>query len=151
MFRRRFCCLLAALLIFVHVPPSSRAAQARWTVLVYLCGSNLESEMGAASDDIREMLASGAGASGAVNVLAATGGSARWQAYGISGARVQYYSLNGDAPLLLAEAGRASMGSADTLAAFLRYGLANAPAERTALILWDHGGGLVYGLCEDEN
>ena len=151
MFRRRFCCLLAALLILVHVPTASRAAQARWTVLVYLCGSNLESEMGAASDDIREMLASGAGASGDVCVLAATGGSARWQRYGISPSQVQYYNVKGDAPLLLAEAGRVSMGDADTLAAFLRYGLANAPAEHCALILWDHGGGPVFGMCEDEN
>ena len=148
--KRRWLCLLVALALCAFTVPA-RAAQAKWTVLVYLCGSDLESRTGQASEDIREMLASGAGASGAVNVLAATGGSARWQAYGISGARVQYYSLNGDAPLLLAEAGRASMGSADTLAAFLRYGLANAPAERTALILWDHGGGPVYGLCEDEN
>ena len=148
--KRRWLCLLVALALCAFTVPA-RAAQAKWTVLVYLCGSDLESRTGQASEDIREMLASGAGASGAVNVLAATGGSARWQAYGISGSHVQYYSLNGDAPLLLAEAGRASMGSADTLAAFLRYGLANAPAERTALILWDHGGGPVYGLCEDEN
>ena len=151
MFRRWGCCLLAALLILIHIPPTARAARAKWTVLVYLCGSNLESEMGEASKDIGEMLSSGAGASEDVCVLAATGGSARWQRYGISSSQVQYYNVRGDAPLLLAEAGRVNMGDADTLAAFVRYGLANAPAEHCALILWDHGGGPVFGMCEDEN
>ncbi|MER2144004.1 MAG: peptidase C11 clostripain, partial [Eubacteriales bacterium] len=78
--KRRWLCLLVALALCAFTVPA-RAAQAKWTVLVYLCGSDLESRTGQASDDIREMLASGAGASGAVNVLAATGGSARWQAY----------------------------------------------------------------------
>lgn len=148
--KRMWLCLLLALVLGVPAVPA-RAEQAPWTVLVYLCGSDLESRAGQASEDIREILASGAGASGSVNVLAATGGSAMWQRYGISNTRVQYYNLRGDAPLLLAEAGGVSMGSADTLAAFLRYGLSNAPAGRTALILWDHGGGPVYGVCEDEN
>ena len=148
---RRILCLALALVAGVCALPTVRAEQAGWTVLVYLCGSDLETRMGQASEDIQEMLASGAGASGAVNLLAATGGSKRWQRYGISASQVQYYNVRGDAPLLLAEAGRASMGSADTLAAFLRYGLANAPARRTALILWDHGGGPVFGMCNDEN
>ena len=148
--KRRWLCLLLALALCAFALPA-RAEQAAWTVLVYLCGSDLESQTGQASEDIREMLSSGAGASGAVNVLAATGGSARWQRYGISNTRVQYFNLKGDAPLLLAEAGNASMGSADTLAAFLRYGLSNAPAGHTALILWDHGGGPVFGVCDDEN
>lgn len=149
MLRRTLCLLLTLLLALPALPAG--AEQAKWTILVYICGSDLESQTGQASEDIREMLSSGAGASGVVNVLAATGGSARWQRYGISASQVQYYNVRGDAPLLLAEAGRASMGSADTLVAFLRYGLSNAPAERTALILWDHGGGPVFGLCDDEN
>ena len=148
---RRTLCLLLALACATLALPAVHAEQAEWTVLVYLCGSNLESEYGQASEDIREMLASGAGASGSVNVLVATGGSAGWKRYGISNSRVQYYNVKGDAPMLLAEAGRTSMGSADTLAAFLRYGIANAPSDRVALILWDHGGGPVFGMCIDEN
>lgn len=149
--KRRCACLLLALIVLSQALPAALAAQAKWTVLVYLCGSNLESELGEATEDIREMLTSGAGASGNVCVLAATGGSSRWRRYGISSSQVQYYNVRGDAPVLLAEAGRVSMGSADTLAAFLRYGVSNAPAEHYALILWDHGGGPVFGLCNDEN
>lgn len=148
---RRWACLLLALIVLGQALPTALAAQAKWTVLVYMCGSSLESEVGEASEDIREMLASGAGASGNVSVLAATGGSSKWQRYGISSSQVQYYNVKGDAPLLLADAGRVSMGSADTLAAFLRYGVSNAPADHYALILWDHGGGPVFGVCNDEN
>ena len=149
---RRWLCLLTALCLLGGALPAVRAeATAEWTVLVYFCGSNLESEDGQASADIREILSSGAGASGAVCVLAATGGASKWQRYGISASQVQYYDLSGDAPALLDDAGRACMGAPSTLSAFIRYGLDAAPARHYALILWDHGGGPVYGVCNDEN
>lgn len=129
----------------------ARAQRTGWTVLVYLCGTDLESNSGQASEDLREMLASGAGASGGVRVLAATGGTSKWKRYDIAPDRVQYYDVQGSAPRLLSDAGPKSMGSADTLADFLRFGVQNAPAEHYALILWDHGGGPVYGLCRDDN
>ena len=42
------------------------------------------------------------------------------------------------------------MGDQDTLASFLRYGQENRPAQSYALILWDHGGGPLEGVCWDE-
>ena len=41
------------------------------------------------------------------------------------------------------------MGLTSTLQSFLEYGLNNYPADRTGLILWNHGGGM-YGVCYDE-
>ena len=41
------------------------------------------------------------------------------------------------------------MGAASTLQSFLEYGLKNYKAERTGLILWNHGGGM-RGVCYDE-
>ena len=37
-----------------------------------------------------------------------------------------------------------------TLTDFLAYATDNYPADRTAVILWDHGGGSVNGVCADE-
>ncbi|MBR6705060.1 MAG: hypothetical protein IKI84_00060 [Clostridia bacterium] len=141
--------LLAAVLILAVSP--APAAEKEWTVLVYICGSDLESENGQASDDIREMISSGIGSSPDVNVLIATGGSREWQGYGISGRTVQYFRIGSGGPELILDAGRRSMGDAATLSGFIRCGLSSAPARKTALVIWDHGGGPVFGLCNDEN
>ena len=147
--------LLLAVLLTVSLAccvfPAARGETKKITILVYLCGTDLESEEGEATGDIREMLSSGIGNSGDVTILLATGGCRQWQRYGISSRSVQYYRLGSDSPELLRDAGKRSMGEADTLAGFLEFGLSYAPAERYILILWDHGGGPVYGLCNDEN
>ena len=147
--------LLLALALAASVCPLAAAPGLaegnKVTILAYVCGSALESEDGEATDDIREMISSGIGKSGALTVLVATGGCSRWQKYGISSRNVQYYRLGSSGPELLKDVGRRNMGEADTLSDFLRYGISAAPAERYVLILWDHGGGPVFGLCNDEN
>ncbi len=128
-----------------------RAEEREVTILVYVCGTDLESESGEASGDIREMVSSGIGNSNRAEVLVATGGAKTWQQYGISSRNVQYYRLGAGQPELLKDAGRMNMGEANTLSSFLRYGIDAAPAKRYILVLWDHGGGPVHGICYDEN
>lgn len=74
--------VLLALCLLCGALPAARGEAAEWTVLVYLCGSDLESAVGEASADVREMLASGICGAGAVRVLLATGGASEWQHYG---------------------------------------------------------------------
>ena len=61
-----------------------------WTIFVYLCGSDLESDGGAASSDIEEAFA--ARGSGQVKVVYQTGGSNFWY-QNINENRVQRYLL----------------------------------------------------------
>ena len=151
--------LVTWLMVFAFMLPAIPAGAAagtqtieqELTILVYVCGSDLESEEGEATGDIREMISSGIGNSGSVSVIMATGGASRWQQYGISSRSVQYFRVGGSTPELLHDAGRLSMGDAGTLGGFLRYGISAAPAKRYMLVLWDHGGGPVFGLCNDEN
>ena len=146
--------LLAAALAFPILPGAlspARAKENEVTILAYICGTDLESESGEASGDIREMISSGVGNSDAVTAIIATGGSSYWQRYGFSNRNVQYYRLGVSKPELLKDAGRRSMGEASTLSDFISFGISAAPAKRYVLILWDHGGGPVYGVCNDEN
>ena len=144
--------LISALLLGMAFPVPSVAAEVRdVTILAYVCGADLESKSGEASGDIREMILSGIGNSDAVTALIATGGCSRWQNYSFSTRNVQYYRLGGKSPELLMDVGKRSMGDAGTLSDFLQFGLANAPAKRYILVLWDHGGGPVFGVCNDEN
>ena len=145
---------IAALILLAALTLSlcpTRAEGTRTIVMVYMCGTDLESEDGQASEDIREMILSSAGASDRVDIIAAVGGASKWRRYGFDPDRVTYCRLESGGPRKVYDAGCVSMGAADTLAAFIKYAAADDPEARLVLVLWDHGGGPVYGLCYDEN
>lgn len=124
-----------------------------YTVMVYMVGSNLESEGMAASNDILEMIDSGADLS-RINVILYTGGSAGW-ALNIPNTQNSIYLLseNSDGPTfsMIASTNTAeNMGEADTLADFLDFCYEEYPADHYGLIFWDHGSGPVFGFGNDE-
>lgn len=118
-----------------------------WTVFVYLCGSDLESKAGAATQDLSEMV--GARGSDKVRFIVETGGAKRWRS-NIGGNELRRYVIQDGSIMEVERKQRASMGLADTLADFLQWGLRSYPAEHIGLILWDHGGGSISGVCFDE-
>ena len=64
-----------------------------WTVFVYMCGSDLESENGLAVDDIEEMANAYTGDN--VRFVVQTGGSTRWNGYDISADSLQRFEVTG--------------------------------------------------------
>jgi Clostripain family len=50
----------------------------------------------------------------------------------------------------LGDLGELNMADPTTLRDFIAWGLQNYPADRTALVLWDHGGGSLQGFGVDE-
>ena len=153
---KRLTVLAALLLALASLTPASAevAGKKALTLMIYMCGSNLESQYGSACADIEEMRASGVDAE-AVNVLLLTGGSARWHT-GQGAGTVEVRSLrasrrSGENRWAIEKTLPArSMGDAGTLADFLGWGVQNYPAEKYALILWDHGAGPLEGICLDE-
>lgn len=122
--------------------------KSRWTVLVYLCGTDLESEGGAASLNLQEMIA--ADSDPDVRVVIQTGGTQEWQTNGIKNNRNERFEVrNGKLQLLSSEKAR-PMYDSRTLTDFLSYAKTNYPADNTMLVLWNHGGGSLYGICFDE-
>lgn len=118
-----------------------------WTVMVYMCGSDLESEGAMASIDIAEMMDSSADEN--VRFLVCTGGAKKWN-NGVDADKTQIYCIyNGDAELVY-ETDRRNMAESSTLSDFLRFGVENYPAARMGLIMWDHGSGSIDGVCYDE-
>ncbi|MCH5204310.1 MAG: hypothetical protein J1F03_06150 [Oscillospiraceae bacterium] len=119
-----------------------------WTIFVYMCGTDLESDYGAATSDLSEMIEATKKTSTLRFVIEA-GGTAAWKnnycadrkntRLVISGGKVDTFSTN-----------TANMGAAGTLAGFLDWGLSGYLSEYTALVLWDHGGGSVGKVCYDE-
>ena len=175
--------LLAALLLAV---PPVRAEQQEgdelpeWTVMFYLCGSDLESKHSYATGNLTEILSCypynavrqaiqgktesvSTEARCPVNVVIQTGGCKAWHAQeigmDIASDRLQRWhfqpadqiSLTDENTMeMVAELPLASMSKPETLADFIRWSAENYPAKKYALVLWDHGGGAKTGILIDE-
>ena len=145
----------------IEQQPADDLAQARtWTILVYLMGGNdLEYFAGL---DLEEMLSIDASAGLNLIVLADRspldeeyeGGYTGSDFVGLGDWTDTRLLLFGDhdvsvLPPLSASGEDLNLGAADTLANFIEFGLSNYPAERNALIFWDHGAGWP-GMGPDE-
>ena len=127
---------------------------AELTVLLYMCGADLESNSRnrLATGDITEIL-SVAGQPDDVNFVIQTGGASSWAStYGISASANQRYHVKGKK--LVQDNAKVytsyqSMGLSSTLRDFVEWGIQTYPADRIGLILWNHGGAM-RGVCYDE-
>lgn len=118
------------------------------TIMVYMCGTDLESNGGMATSDLQEMAA--AELSDNVNLIVYTGGCTQWRNSVISNSTNQIYQIkNGGLTRLSDNAGNVSMTSPDTLAGYIQWCAKNFPANRNELIFWDHGGGSISGYGYD--
>lgn len=160
--------------------PAEKEDQAQWTVMIYLCGSDLESRYGYATGNLEEIakvhepknhtseqigkdvesVISNWELPGKVNVLVETGGSSAWhaQALGmdIRTDRLQDWQYQPGTEeetgtfQMIREKPLANMAAPETLADFIRWGSESCPAEKYVLVLWDHGGGSKTGILIDE-
>ncbi len=120
------------------------------TIMIYLCGTDLETKNGMATSDLQEILE--AKISDNVNIIVETGGTSKWQNNAISSKTNQRFKITGDGLKLLQEdLGKKSMVDANTLTDFIKYCKNNFPADRYSLIMWDHGGGSLNGFGYDQN
>ena len=119
------------------------------TVLIYMCGADLESENQLATGDIQEILKV-SGQPDDVNIVIETGGAKSWAStYGISSTYLERYHVENKSLVRDNQLTYASMGLSSTLQSFIEYGLNNYPADRVGLVFWNHGGGM-RGVCYDE-
>ena len=119
------------------------------TFMVYMIGSDLESQNGAASRDLNEMLY--AKKNDNINIVVETGGCKRWANNVISNNCLERYTINSQGLLRLdTNIKDAPMTDPDTLTSFIKYSVDNFPANRYMLILWDHGSGSIMGYGHDE-
>lgn len=119
-----------------------------WTILVYLCGTDLETDGGFASVNIQEMTL--AAASDKVNVIIETGGTQQWAIGGIDPGQIQRWKVVPENIELLESQPLANMGEAKALGSFLKWGVEAYPADKYMCLMWDHGGGSVAGIAVDE-
>lgn len=149
--------VIVSMMLSVFLPAYAEADQTenrqrapyKTTVMVYLCGSNLESWLGAATKDLYEMMRSGFDET-CTDVVVMAGGSKSWK-NGLNPDRTSIIELHGLGmrPVWQSEE-PLNMSEAATLGTFLDYVYGHYQSDRYALILWDHGGGPNEGACYDE-
>ena len=127
---------------------TSMGSDGTWTVFVYLCGTDLESGGGMASGDVEEMLA--ANSSDKVHYVVQTGGADDWYNSDISSKKNQRFLIEDNSLKEVYSESRRSMADVSTLTDFLRWGVKEYPAEHMGVIIWNHGGGSITGVCFDE-
>ena len=124
-----------------------------WTVLMYLCGSDLESTStrqggGQATKNLVELTKANLGQN--VRFVIETGGAKKWQNNVVSSRVLGRYTIDEGKMSLVDQQPSASMAEEATLADFLKWGVANYPADHYMVVIWDHGGGSITGVCQDE-
>ena len=119
------------------------------TIMVYMCGTDLESKYKMGTADLQEMAA--ATLSDEVNLIVYTGGCKQWQNNIVSSSVNQIYKVeSGGLKILEKNMGKAAMTDPANLTDFINYCTKNYPANRNDLIFWDHGGGSLSGYGYDE-
>lgn len=118
------------------------------TIMVYMCGTDLESRAGMGTSDLQEMLAADLGEN--INLLVYTGGCSKWQNNVVSSTKNQIYRIKDGKMQLLKEYKAVSMTDPNTLTGFIKWCDENYPANRNQLIFWDHGSGSINGYGYDE-
>lgn len=141
-----FVVFVAACLILSGV--SRTAAQETWSIYWYVCGSNLESDGKHATENIEELCTVALPEN--VKVIIQTGGAKKWHTKGIPSDSLGRYVYDSTGFHEVERLADANMGSGVTLRDFLIFAGEKYPAEHKALIIWNHGGGSLYGVCWDE-
>lgn len=118
------------------------------TIMMYVIGSDLESEGAQAVTDISEMLKAKPDQE-RLNVLVMTGGTNLWHSRAISSDKLTVFKIEGASPKEVHAWDKASMGDTAVLTRFLDYARESYPADSYGLILWDHGGGPMVGFGLD--
>ncbi len=157
---------------FAAAEEGEKSAAPTRTILLYACGSNLETNYGMATWNLYQILA--AEIPEGINVVVLAGGSEAWQTEpeylegaesvcadgkneiwvcsGKNAANAENghgkMTLQNDMPEELADA---FLSSGETLRVFIDYAAEKFPAQIYDLILWDHGGGPQYGFGIDEH
>ncbi len=132
-----------------EVPAAGSGDVYRQTVMMYIVGSDLESESGAAAADMEEIEKSGLD-SDIVNCILYTGGCSNWT-NDISSHKNSFYRIENGKKKLVKTEKQKDMAKSSTLTHFINYCYKNYKADKYTLILWDHGGGAIHGYGCDEN
>lgn len=119
------------------------------TIMIYMCGSNLESDAKIATSEIASIDPSLIDLKN-TNILLFTGGTEKWFNF-VSSDENAIYKLEPNGFKKVESYATNSMGDVETFSDFLNYAYENYGADRYDLVIWDHGLGSLGSISDDLN
>lgn len=141
----KFKAILLSVLFMLLLLVCAQASATTTTVMMYMCGTDLQSDC---VNDIYEMCS--VDLPGNVNVVVQAGGAAEWDDSDLQPNAINRFAIGHLSFEDIQSPRRGNMGSKDALVDFISWATDSYPADRYILILWDHGGGSMWGICFDE-
>ncbi len=118
----------------------------KWTVLIYMCGGDLEESYGRAGEvlsnlsyDLPEN----------INVVVETGGCRNWRTEEIRNDRIEDFAVQKNGLKLINESLIKNMGESESYRDFLVRNIEKFPADNYISVIWGNGGGPVMGATMD--
>ncbi len=118
------------------------------TIMVYMSGSNLETDSGIATADLESIVPSSVDLN-TTNVVVYTGGTQKWHNNYASSTENSILKLTSDGFVKVQSDAQVNMGDASTFQTFLNYAYQNYKADRYDLIIYDHGLGALGSIVDD--
>lgn len=140
--------VMAFIIISEHLKEILPEDKKDFTVMVYMIGSDLESDGACATEDLNEMIESEIGSN--VTVAVQTGGTKTWHNNMVDGGVSQRFVIRDNDIIEKENLGRLNMVETDTVSDFIQWAEKTCPADRYAMIFWNHGGGAALGFGFDE-
>lgn len=120
------------------------------TIMIYMIGSDLETEGRAGTNDIKEIIDAEYNTED-VNIVLYIGGAKKWHMSEIDENENAIFEIEDDELKKVKSYKLKPMNNKNTLTEFIDYTYENYDSKKYSLILWDHGGGPIWGYGKDEN
>lgn len=117
------------------------------TIMIYLCGSDLESRIALATEDLSSIDVNEIDLD-TTNIVVYTGGAKKWYNF-VSSQENAIYVLEENGFVKKESYNKQSMGDSDSLSELFDYAYDNYKADKYDLIMWNHGLGAL-GISSDE-
>lgn len=118
------------------------------TIMIYMIGSDLETQYGSGTQDLSEMMKAEYGDN--ISLVVQTGGALDWHTDYIKDGEVQRFEVKENGLYELESLGKVNMSRYKTLTDFIKFASETYPAEKYTLVLWDHGGSIPISFGYDE-
>lgn len=139
---------VAGLLCLLILPVNAKNIK-DYAILIYMNGSNLESDKSQATKAINEMIKVTGNKKFPGYFIVETGGTKNWHLNELKGTNNQRFIITDGTIQKMAKLPARSMGNAENFKDFLYFGT-QQPANHYILVFWNHGEGSLKGFGNDE-
>ena len=157
-FNKKMIAFICLIILSLNNITLATTPKSDFVLLIYMNGSNLESEYKLATRNIKDMIRKDSTeiSDDNLTILLLMGGTQKWHldeaqpGLSLANDSITYATITRDSVRKIRSSDNRSIGAPSTLTEFINYGMKEFPADRYGLIFWNHGAGSVIGFGYDE-